>query len=173
MRQDPLTDAFSFLTTSHNGYWATPVFWLLLLGSAAAAVFAWRADPMQRSVRHIGIGAAPRHHRRNVVAAVALEDPASLRLGIDPLDAGMVEHASTQLQSALVRDIVLPNIAVFGPLVYAIEVAIAVSLILGLATRLGSVLGALMAINLWLGLYNADGEWPGLTCSWSSWNSCS
>ena len=35
----------------------------------------------------------------------------------------MVEHASTQLQSALVRDFVLPNIAVFGPMVYAIEVA--------------------------------------------------
>jgi len=72
----------------------------------------------------------------------------------------MVEHASTQLQSDLVRDLVLPNIAVFGPLVYTIEVAIAASLILGLATRLGSVLGALMAVNLWLGLYNADGEWP-------------
>jgi uncharacterized membrane protein YphA (DoxX/SURF4 family) len=72
----------------------------------------------------------------------------------------MVEHASTQLQSVLVRDLVLPNIAVFGPLVYAIEVAIAVSLILGVVTRLGAALGALMAINLWLGLYNAPGEWP-------------
>jgi hypothetical protein len=72
----------------------------------------------------------------------------------------MVEHASTELQSVLVRDIVLPNIAIFGPLVYAIEVAIAVSLILGLATRLGALLGALMAINLWLGLYNAPTEWP-------------
>jgi uncharacterized membrane protein YphA (DoxX/SURF4 family) len=72
----------------------------------------------------------------------------------------MVEHASTELQSALVRDLVLPNIAVFGPLVYAIEVAIAVSLILGAFTRLGAALGALMAINLWLGLYNAPGEWP-------------
>jgi len=48
---------------------------------------------------------------------------------------------------------------VFGPLVYAVEVAIAVSLILGVGTRLGAVLGALMAINLWLGLYNAPGEW--------------
>ena len=54
----------------------------------------------------------------------------------------------------------LPNIAVFGPLVYAIEVAMAVSLMLGLFTRLGAVLGALMAISLWLGLYNAPGEWP-------------
>ncbi len=72
----------------------------------------------------------------------------------------MVEHGSIQLQSDLVRDIVLPNIAIFGPLVYAIEVAIAVSLILGLLTRVGALLGALMAINLWLGLYNAPGEWP-------------
>ena len=72
----------------------------------------------------------------------------------------MVEHASTQLQSTLVRDLVLPNIAVFGPLVYAIEVIIAVSLILGVITRVGAALGALMAINLWLGLYNAPGEWP-------------
>ena len=79
----------------------------------------------------------------------------------------MVEHASIELQSDLVRDIVLPNIAVFGPLVYAIEVAIAVSLILGLLTRVGGALGALMAINLWLGLYNAEGEWPGPICSWS------
>src|SRR5271169_6973477 len=37
---------------------------------------------------------------------------------------------------------------------------IAVSLILGVVTRLGAALGALMAINLWLGLYNAPGEWP-------------
>jgi uncharacterized membrane protein YphA (DoxX/SURF4 family) len=72
----------------------------------------------------------------------------------------MVEHASTQLQSTLVRDFVLPNINVFGPLVYAIEVFIAVSLILGVVTRIGAALGALMAINLWLGLYNAPGEWP-------------
>jgi uncharacterized membrane protein YphA (DoxX/SURF4 family) len=45
-------------------------------------------------------------------------------------------------------------------LVYAIEVAIGASLILGLFTRFGAALGALMAINLWLGLYNAPGEWP-------------
>ena len=41
-------------------------------------------------------------------------------------------------KAMLVRDLVLPNIAVFGPLVYAIEVAIAVSLILGVFTRLGA-----------------------------------
>jgi hypothetical protein len=31
---------------------------------------------------------------------------------------------------------------------------------LGLFTRLGGLLGALMAMNLWLGLYRAGYEWP-------------
>jgi hypothetical protein len=59
-----------------------------------------------------------------------------------------------------VQDIVLPNIVLFGPLVYAVEVLIAVFLMLGLLTRIGADLGALMALNLWLGLYLAPGEWP-------------
>ena len=31
---------------------------------------------------------------------------------------------------------------------------------LGVLSRLGAMLGALMAVNLWLGLYSADNEWP-------------
>jgi len=31
---------------------------------------------------------------------------------------------------------------------------------LGLLTWIGAGLGALMALNLWLGLYSAPGEWP-------------
>jgi uncharacterized membrane protein YphA (DoxX/SURF4 family) len=72
----------------------------------------------------------------------------------------LVEHAAIPLQGQLVQDLVLPNITVFGPLVYAIEVSIAVSLMLGLLTRAGAALGLLMAVNLWLGLYSAPGEWP-------------
>jgi uncharacterized membrane protein YphA (DoxX/SURF4 family) len=72
----------------------------------------------------------------------------------------MVDHAAIPLQGALVGQIVVPNIALFGPAIYAAEVAIGVSLMLGLFTRLGAVLGALMALNLWLGLYSAPGEWP-------------
>jgi uncharacterized membrane protein YphA (DoxX/SURF4 family) len=72
----------------------------------------------------------------------------------------MVEHAAIPLQGQLVRVVVLPNIALFGPLVYGVEVLIGVSLMLGLLTRAGACLGALMAVNLWLGLYSAPGEWP-------------
>ena len=137
-----------------------PVFWLLLLGAAAAAVLAWRSDPAQRSIYHIS------HCLLRIIVGTMWwqqslwKVPPHYDWGLIHWMEEMVAHASTQLQSDLVRDLVLPNIAVFGPLVYAIEVAIAVSLIIGLGTRLGAALGALMAINLWLGLYNAPGEWP-------------
>ena len=159
MRPNPLTDALAFLVETDK-LWFTVFFWLLLLGSVAAALQAWRTDPTQRSVRHIGIGLL-----RFTVGCMWWQQslwkiPPHYDWGLIHWMQEMIDHASTELQSVLVRDLVLPNIAVFGPLVYAIEVAIGASLILGLFTRLGAALGALMAINLWLGLYNAPGEWP-------------
>jgi uncharacterized membrane protein YphA (DoxX/SURF4 family) len=159
MRDNPLTDALAFLVDTEK-FWFTVIFWLLLLGSIAAAMQVWRTDPAQRSARHIGIGLL-----RFIVGCMWWQQslwkiPPHYDWGLIHWMQEMVEHASTELQSVLVRDLVLPNIAVFGPLVYAIEVAIGASLILGLFTRLGAALGALMAINLWLGLYNAPGEWP-------------
>jgi uncharacterized membrane protein YphA (DoxX/SURF4 family) len=157
MRQNPLFDALNFL--ADVGF-PRPFFILLLLGSALVAFLAWRGDPAQRSIRHIGIGVL-----RVLVGTMWWQQslwkvPPHYDWGLIHWMEEMVAHASTPLQSDLVRDLVLPNIAIFGPLVYAIEVAIAVSLILGVATRLSALLGALMAINLWLGLYNAPGEWP-------------
>jgi len=158
MRPNPLTDALAFLVDTDK-FWFTVIFWLLLLGSIAAALQVWRTDPAQRSARHVGIGVL-----RFIVGCMWWQQslwkiPPHYDWGLIHWMQEMVDHASTQLQSVLVRDLVLPNIAVFGPLVYAIEVAIGASLILGLFTRLGAALGALMAINLWLGLYNAPGEW--------------
>jgi uncharacterized membrane protein YphA (DoxX/SURF4 family) len=159
MRENPIGNALLFLVDA-NKLWFTVIFWLLLLGSAAAAASAWRKDPAQRSVHHIGYGLM-----RVIVGIMWWQQslwkiPPHWDWGLIHWMEVMVEHASTQLQSTLVRDLVLPNISVFGPLVYAIEVIIAVSLILGVVTRIGAALGALMAINLWLGLYNAPNEWP-------------
>jgi uncharacterized membrane protein YphA (DoxX/SURF4 family) len=157
MRQNPFTDALAALTDTD---FPKPVFWLLLLGCATAAVLVWRRDPAQRSIEHIG-----RCLLRVIVGTMWWQQslwkvPPHYDWGLIHWMQEMVEHGSIQVQNDLVRDLVLPNIRIFGPLVYAIEVAIAVSLILGLATRLGALLGGLMAINLWLGLYNAPGEWP-------------
>ena len=159
MRENPLGNALAFLVATDKLLF-TVVFWLLLLGSAAIAALAWRADSGQRSVQHVGYGLL-----RVIIGIMWWQQslwkiPPHYDWGLIHWMEEMVQHASTQLQSVLVRDLVLPNIAVFGPLVYAIEVAIAVSLILGVVTRLGAALGALMAINLWLGLYNTPGEWP-------------
>jgi uncharacterized membrane protein YphA (DoxX/SURF4 family) len=159
MRENPLGNALAFLTATDK-LWFTIIFWLLLLCSAAIALQAWRTDPAQRNARHIGIALL-----RFIVACMWWQQslwkiPPHYDWGLIHWMQEMVEHASTELQSVLVRDLVLPNIAVFGPLVYAIEVAIAVSLMLGVVTRVGAALGAVMAINLWLGLYNAPGEWP-------------
>ena len=59
-----------------------------------------------------------------------------------------------------VNNIVLPHFYLFAPMVYAAEVLTAVSLILGIFVRFWGLIGALQILNLWLGLYNAEGEWP-------------
>ena len=53
----------------------------------------------------------------------------------------------------------LPHFYLFAPLVYVAEVLTAISLLLGVFVRLWGVIGALQ-IQLWLGLYSAQGEWP-------------
>jgi len=156
MRPNPARDVLTFLFAPA---WVTPVFWLVLAGSVIAAVAAMRSDATQRSARHVGIWLL-----RVLLGAMWWQQ--SL-WKIPPNYDGLIywmkqlaEHAAIQSQGDLVQSIVLPNIAVFGPLVYATEVFIGASLILGLLTRLGAVLGLLMSANLWLGLYSAPGEWP-------------
>jgi uncharacterized membrane protein YphA (DoxX/SURF4 family) len=72
----------------------------------------------------------------------------------------MVQYAAFKPHGALVNDLILPHFKIFAFQVWAGETFIAVSLMLGLFTRLGGLLGTLMAINLWLGLYNRPNEWP-------------
>src|SRR5271156_6174079 len=72
----------------------------------------------------------------------------------------MAKWASTGLQRHFVKEVVLPHFYFFAPQVYFSEVLIAVTLILGLFSRLGAFIGTLMAINLWLGLYRSPAERP-------------
>ncbi len=61
-------------------------------------------------------------------------------------------QAAITPQGAFVSEIMLPHPSVLGPLVHLIEVAIGVSLLLGLLSRFGALLDVAMALNLWLGL---------------------
>ncbi len=156
MRPGPLQQAIEFLS---KPAWTTPVYWLLLIASVAVAVTAWRRLPAQRDARHVAIWL--------LRLTVALMWWQGSLWKIPPNYDGLVywmkqivNHAVIPLHGALVRDVVLPNIAWFGPAVYAVEVFVAVSLMLGFLTRLGALAGALLVLNLWFGLYSAPGEWP-------------
>ena len=156
MRPNPVDDAIAFLT---KPAWTTPMFWLLLLGSIAIALRAWRHVPTHHGAREPAIWLL-----RLLVGIMWWQQ--SL-WKIPPDEGGLiywmkqeVAHAAVGLQAAFVAGVVLPHIAVFGPAVYAIETGIGVSLMLGLCTRGFALLGLAMAVNLWLGLYSAPGEWP-------------
>ena len=49
MRENPIGNALAFLVETDK-LWFTVVFWLLLLGSAAVAVSAWRADNVPSAI---------------------------------------------------------------------------------------------------------------------------
>jgi uncharacterized membrane protein YphA (DoxX/SURF4 family) len=156
MQPNPLHDAIQFLTRPG---WFTPAFWLLLIASIVLAVLAARADPAQRTLRAAGLWLL-----RVLVGCMWWQQSLwKIPPNFDGLRYWMAQeaaHAAIALQGAFVSEIVLPQLSVFGPLVYLIEVAIGVSLVLGLLSRLGALLGVAMALNLWLGLYSAPGEWP-------------
>jgi uncharacterized membrane protein YphA (DoxX/SURF4 family) len=165
MKPNPLSDVLHFLVQLA---WTTALYWLLLLGSIAIAVYAWRNIPSQRSWRNVGdwlcrllIGSMWWQQTLWKLPPLYTDNPS------DPTNSGlhywmtrMGESASIPLQADFVNHIVLPHFYFFAPIVYTLEVLTAVSLMLGVFVRLWGLIGALQVLNLWLGLYNAQGEWP-------------
>jgi uncharacterized membrane protein YphA (DoxX/SURF4 family) len=158
VKQEPnaASDLFNLLTAPG---WPTIVLWGLLVLSCAIATQAWQRESSQRDARALGIWLL-----RTVMGVMWWQQ--SL-WKIPPNYSGllfwmqqMVAHAAIPLQASLVERVMIPNIAISGPLVYAVEVLIGVSLLLGVLTRIASLLGLLMAVNLWFGLYSAPNEWP-------------
>ncbi|WP_428493262.1 hypothetical protein [Rhodopila sp.] len=158
MKTEPniATDTIAFLTKPD---WPTAVYWIALLASIFIAVRAWRDDPGQRGFHAAGIWAL-----RVLIGTMWWQG--SL-WKIPPNYAGLlyfmkevVDHAAIPLQRTLYANLFIPNINLFGPLIYLTEAVIALSLIVGVFTRWFALLGLLMAGNLWLGLYSAPGEWP-------------
>jgi uncharacterized membrane protein YphA (DoxX/SURF4 family) len=74
----------------------------------------------------------------------------------------MGERAAFGFQRDLATNFYLPYLHILNPIVFLAELTFAVSLILGLGTRLVSVLAIIFVLHLWLGIY-APGdlaEWP-------------
>ncbi len=161
---NPFSDTFEFLMRNQ---WPIYVFWPLLLAAVAVAVYNLIVDGRQRTIKEIWMCCA-----RILIGSMWWQQtlwklppyytdlPSVPNSGLKHWMIEMVHSAAFSLQSSFVEKIVLPHFNIFAPIVYGMEVFIAATLILGLFTRVGASLGALMAINLWLGLYRSPSEWP-------------
>ena len=157
MRPNPIADSIQFLTGSALFY----VFILLVLISLIVAAVNLARDPGQRNLKDISvfvlrffIGCMWWQQSLWKLPPLYTDHPdgsGGLRYWVDR----MVDGAAFQIQSDFVTQIVQPHFFLFAPIVYACEVLIGISLITGTAVRLFGLIGAAMAINLWLGLYHA------------------
>ena len=166
MKHNPLSDVVDFL---QQPGWTTIVFWVLLLASIVIAIYAFAAIRDQRRPIHIWnwgfrllIGCMWWQQTLWKLPPYYTDHP-DQPFGATGLAYWMgVEGKSAAIpqQADFVNNIVLPHFYLFAPVVYALELLTAVSLMLGIFVRFWGVIGALQILNLWLGLYNAEGEWP-------------
>jgi len=165
---NPLSDTVLFLigdTGDYNRFGAAKyisvAFYLLLL--AAGIFIAWRnwtEDPSQRTGRSVSVFIL------RLVAGGMWFQGTIWKLPL-PVSAGFKywlgqegKFSAIHLQGAIVRDVLLPHIALLQTPVYLLEIAFTVSLTLGLAVRLSGWVVVLFTLQLWLGLYNDPTEWP-------------
>ena len=166
MKHNPLSDVVDFL---QQPGWTTIVFWVLLLASIAIAIYAFATIRDQRRPIHIWnwafrllIGCMWWQQTLWKLPPYYTDHPNQPfgATGLAYWMGVMGKSAAIPQQADFVNNIVLPHFYLFAPVVYALEVLTAVSLMLGIFVRLWGVIGALQILNLWLGLYNAEGEWP-------------
>ena len=166
MNHNPISDTVQFLM---QPAWTTAIFWLLLLGSIAVAVHVYHTMPEQRTIEHVGnwvfrllIGCMWWQQTLWKLPPFYTDHPEQPfgETGLAYWMTVMGRSAAIPSQADFVNNIVLPHFYLFAPMVYAAEVLTAVSLILGIFVRFWGLIGALQILNLWLGLYNAEGEWP-------------
>ena len=168
MRTDPFSDGLAFLlgaTPDHISIgWGSIPFvafsTALIGGSIVLAAVNWSADPAQRTTRNVAIWLM-----RGLIGAMWLEGslwklPLPVSGGLTYWLGLMGENAAFAGYGALIKSLLVPNIALVNPLIWLTETALATALLLGVAVRLASLLGIAMALNLWIGLYHFQAEWP-------------
>ena len=144
MRFNPFYDTWEFLLGRTNDHMLAGPFvaWLLTLGFlallAAGAWIAWQEwheDPVQRTSANIYTWAM-----RTLIGCMWFQGslwklPLPVSGGLSYWTQQMAEHAAFSAHAWLVTHILLPGLAFFNPLVYLIELGLAVSLILGILVR--------------------------------------
>jgi hypothetical protein len=162
------TDFWQFLTGTtgdylHQGNWRyiiLALFWILLLASIAITFRNWQEDSEQRSGRHFGIWLV-----RVLIGIMWFQGmlwklPLPVSDGLQYWTEQESTSAALEFHRTFLKDVVLPNMRLFGPIVFLAELVFAGSMILGLAVRFVGVLAVAYTLQLWLGLYGNSSEWP-------------
>ena len=168
MPSNPFTDIWHFLTATtsdylHQGNWRYLIlafFWVLLLAGLAIALQNWRDDSEQRFGRHLGILLV-----RVLIGCLWFQGmlwklPLPVSDGLHYWTEQEATSAAFEFHRSFMKDVVLPHMTFFGPIVFLAELVFAGSMLLGLAVRFVSVLAIAYTLQLWLGLYGNSSEWP-------------
>lgn len=170
MPKTPVTDVWQFLTATTSDYlqlgsWRyliLALFWALLVASIVIALQNWRQDPEQRTGKHLGTWFV-----RVLIGCMWFEAmlwklPLPVSEGLQYWTGQEVTRAAFEFHRTFVKDVLLPNLSLFGPLVFLAELTFAASMILGLAVRAVGILAILFVLQLWLGIYlpGDPAEWP-------------
>lgn len=170
MRTDPIHDALTFLMADYGdqtalGPWRwvlMGLFYALMLATLFVAAWQWAEDPLQRTGRDVGLWFA-----RVLVGCMWFQNifwklPIAVGNGLHYWTGLEVKDAAFALQGEIVRDLLLPSpqFLVLNVFVFLIELAFAVSLILGIGMRAFGAIGLVFSLQLWSGLYRNAAEWP-------------
>jgi hypothetical protein len=168
MPTNPFVDVLHFLTGDtndymHQGGWRyliLALFWALMLASIAIAVRNWQQDPSQRTSRHLSIWIV-----RVLIGCMWFQGmlwklPLPVSDGLQYWTEQESTNAAFEFHRTFLKDVVLPHMTIFGPIVFLAELVFAGSMILGLAVRFVGMLAIAYTLQLWLGLYGNSSEWP-------------
>jgi uncharacterized membrane protein YphA (DoxX/SURF4 family) len=70
-----------------------------------------------------------------------------------------IEHPAFGVIATFLRELVLPNLTLFGTLTFVVELALGIALVAGVLTRLAATVGFLWQVNIALQAFNVPGEW--------------
>jgi hypothetical protein len=165
---NPFSDAWHFLTANTGDYqklgdWRfllLALFWALLIAGTVLAFKNWQEDPAQRTGRHLGIWLARMLIGCMWFQAMLWKLPLPVSDGLQYWTEQESTNAAFEFHRAFMKDTVLPNMKIFGPIVFVAELVFAGSMLLGLAVRFVGALAIAYTLQLWLGLYDNPSEWP-------------
>jgi uncharacterized membrane protein YphA (DoxX/SURF4 family) len=176
MRDNPIHTSFQVLggnvpdhlNLGEFRWFEVTLYCVLLTGSLAIAYTNWRLDSTQRTGTHLSIYAMRLVSAGMWYLGTLWKLPLPISAGFKFWLDNTVKYSSFQAHASIMQ-VFLNHVAVVQPLVYLLETALAVSLMLGIAVRLAGVVGVLFILDLLIGLYNDRTEWPwtyvGIICA--------